>query len=191
MSWSSGAHRSWGQVPAGAMSAGQRFASGAGKYIQTGFHRSGTNFALNTYGLGRGKMGTLGRAFGLGFLGFDAYQGYQEGGTMGAVTNVAKGAAIHYAIGAVLGTAAAPLALAAAGAGLAAGAYAYNKYGSEIGRSVMVNSAQLEMGGGISDPYGNASTMRRRSLMAMHNSRLNGRVSMGNEAALTYTPYYR
>jgi hypothetical protein len=136
---------------------------------------------------------TFGRALGLGFLGLEAYRGYQEGGMMGAVGQVAETAAINYAIGAVIGTGALT-ALAATGlvAGAAYGTYAYNKYGSEIGRSYMLRHTQTEFGGGgVPDQFGTAATMRRRSMAALQGSRINGNMALGNEAALTYTPYFR
>jgi hypothetical protein len=129
-----------------------------------------------------------GRALGFGFLALEAYSGYQREGVWGAAKGVATGAAYSYAFGAVLGSAALPVtALAAAGAG----AVMANKWAAGKGASYMKGQRNLEMGGAVNDQFGNVSTMRRRSVMALNRSRIGGGMGIGNEAMRQYQPYFR
>lgn len=117
-----------------------------------------------------------------------AYSGYQEGGVMGAIGGV--GESILWssgirAVGAVTGPlmyGVAPL----AAVGLAT--YALG----EAGRGHRKSLRTLEMGGGkILDALGSAgaATSRQRSMMALNNTHLNGRMAMGNEALIMHTPF--
>lgn len=190
----------WPQVPGSVRSAGSALKQGFAGYAKTGLHRRGMMEMTHAYGLARG-MSKMGRAFGIGFglleAGFGAYSGYQTGGVGGAVwgaaKGVAEGAAFTYGVGALLGGAAVPLGLTVGAVGLAAGgAFAYDQFSKETGRATALNAAKLEMGSGyVPDQFGQGATMRRRSMAALQNSRINGVMAMGNEAALSYTPYFR
>jgi len=72
-----------------------------------------------------------------------------------------------------------PVTLAAAAT---VGTYAYG----EAAHSYNKNLTHAEMGGNLVDPYGMNSTMRQRSLQALHNSHINGRMAIGNEAVLLH-----
>jgi hypothetical protein len=58
-------------------------------------------------------------------------------------------------------------------------------------REHAIKHATLEMGAPAQDPFGTISTMRQRSIMAIQNSRVNGRTALGNEAMLLYSGYNR
>jgi hypothetical protein len=133
------------------------------------------------------------KGLGTAFLGLEAYLGYQEGGVWGATKQVGAALAFQYGLGAMLGGAAVPVTLGLmAGAAVAGGIYAYNKYGSQVGRETMFEHSRIEMGGGpINDQFGTISTMRRRSMAALQSTRLNGTTALGNEAALSHVPYFR
>ena len=161
--------------------------SGAGKFLKSGMHRRGARWAMEGYGLGKG-MSMFGRAMGLGFLGFEAYAGYQREGAWGAAKGAVTGAMYSYAFGAILGSAALPVTLAAAAVG---GGLMANKYLAGKGRSTMVSHQRTEFGSGVSDQFGTVSTMRRRSVMALNQSRIGGGMGMGNEAMRQYQPYFR
>lgn len=182
----------WPKVPGSFTAAGGRVWGGAQSWMGTRMHARGVREVANFYGLAR-NMGKFGRVLGLGFLGWEAYSGYREGGAWGAAKNVGSSAATTYAIGAILGSGAvAGLAVAGAGAMALGGMYAYDQFAKETGRQQAIQHARTEMGSGfVADPFGTAATMRRRSIMALQNSRLNGTMALGNEAALTYRPYWR
>jgi len=159
----------------------------AGKYMGSSMHARGARWAAEGYGLGKG-MGMFGRALGLGFLGLEAYSGYQREGAWGAAKGVASGAAMSYAMGAVLGSAALPVAL---GVGAIGGGIMLNKFAAGKGRSTMLGHKRTEFGAGVSDQYGTVATMRRRSIMALNESRISGGMGIGNEAMRQYQPYFR
>jgi hypothetical protein len=151
-------------------------------------------------GKGFGKF--LGRWTGRAFLGASAYMGWREGGLVGAAGAVMEHGAITYAMGAgfkALGLSTAaldlalPLTVAAAGIGLdihaAMGGRTEDLTNLWVNR-YMKKHATLELSTPVVDNFGVAATMRQRSLAAIQNSRLNGRTALGNEAALTYKPYY-
>ena len=171
-----------------AASAGARAAGGgARKFLGSAMHKRGMRWATEGYGMGKG-MNMFGRAMGVGFLALEAYQGYQREGVWGAAKGVATGAAYSYAFGAVLGAAAAPVAI---GAAVVGGAIIANKAMAEKGASYARGQARTEFGNGVSDQFGTVSTMRRRSVMALNRSRIGGGMGMGNEAMRQYQPYFR
>jgi hypothetical protein len=53
-----------------------------------------------------------------------------------------------------------------------------------VGRQRQIRA--MEMGAPIADQYGTISTLRQRSLAAIQNSHVNGRMALGNEAALLH-----
>jgi hypothetical protein len=138
---------------------------------------------------------------GLGLIStlYEGYSGYQEGGALGAVGGVAKSMAMNYALGMAWSLAKGPalVALGATAAAVGIGAAATNQsvasFVSPLFRGQMrehaIKHATLEMGAPTVDPFGTVSTMRQRSLMAIQNSRVNGRTALGNEAMLLYRPY--
>lgn len=171
-------------------------------YLGSTTHKTGMRMLGEMYGIGQYKGKGMAKWLGRGFLGFSAIQGYAEGGFAGAMKNVAGDLAVNYAIGAVLGSLATPL--AAAGIGLGVAATAGAAYGLSTGLihspaqfvrpwvyEHMKKHTSLEMGTPTLDQFGTAATMRQRSLEAINNSRFNGRTALGQEAALMYSPYYR
>lgn len=177
-----------GIATSGAVRGAGRYAmSGAGNYLRSGTHLRAMSGVTRNYGLARG-MGGWGRAFGLGFLAFEAYSGYQREGAWGAAKGVATGALWSYGIELALGSAALPVAIGAAAIG---GGLALNKWAAEKGESYMKGKQNLEFGSGVSDQYGMAATMRRRSMAALNQSRISGGMGLGNEAMRQYQPYFR
>jgi len=118
------------------------------------------------------------------------YMGYQEGGIGGAIDAGIESAkiAVAWEIGAAaLGSAALPLAIGAAAVGGAAyGYYQFGEKAQKYGRKMR----KLEMGGEVTDRFGTMSTLRQRSLSALNNTHVNGRMALGNEAAIMHTPMY-
>lgn len=171
----------------GLRKAGRGVQGAARQYGSSAMHGRGMRFVKEGYGFGKG-MSMFGRAVGFGFLGLEAYMGYQREGVWGAAKGAATGAAYSYAFGAVLGAAAGPVALGALAVG--GGMYA-NKMMAEKGASYMKGQSKLEFGSSVSDQFGTVSTMRRRSVMALNSSRIGGGMGMGNEAMRQYQPYFR
>jgi len=161
--------------------------------VGSGLGRSYTNHGFLGRKLAGGwranKLAIGGNALGLAAMGYSMYQGYKEGGLVGAAKEGVIGAATW---GAVKGTwnyamGAGNLAM---GAGLgigavAAGAYGYYRAG-EAGQKYAKRLRNLEMGADIVDNFGTMSTMRGRSIDAIQSSRVNGRNGLGNEAALMH-----
>jgi len=126
------------------------------------------------------------KAFPLAMTGMFAYQGYKEGGITGAVGGVAESiaysAAFHY-MGATLSN---PLTwIVAGGAAVGVGAYAAGEKAQAYRRGMKT----LEMGANVVDPFGTAATLRQRSLMALQNSKINGRMGLGNEALIMHRSF--
>jgi len=194
---------SWGKVPGSIKGAGSTIKGGIQQYLGSAAHAKGMSWAAGGYGFGKDIASIqskgwryFGRGVGFAFLGYEAYAGYQRGGILGAATGVATQAAINYGIGAAWGAIGGTAALGAIGTAAAvaapiAGAWAYNKYGSQVGRETFMRHARTELGAGVADPFGTVSTMRRRSVSALNSSRLNGQTALGNEAAMSYSPYFR
>ena len=141
-----------------------------------------------------GKLGIAGRLLGPALTGAMMYQGYKEGGVMGALkegammgaTSFAWGAGMK-AAGAVLGGAAPFVAVAAVGAAVGYGTYKALEHGNQK----MKRMRRLEMGSPVVDPFGIGATMRQRSLSALMQSQINGRSAIGQEAALMHMPVMR
>lgn len=177
-------------------------------------HKSGIEWMkwnIGTQELPAGmKLGAriFSRGIGPAFMLWEAYQGYQEGGIVGAAKGVAKGFAYNYALGyasklaTVAGAKALGVAAVGAGVGLAGAAGYASLTGtslsnvlSPLARPWVHDYAKkfrnLEMGAPVADPFGTVATMRQRSIMAIQNSRINGRGALGNEALLLWSPYWK
>ncbi len=138
------------------------------------------------------KANFLGNAVGLAFVGYSAYQGYKQGGVVGATKEVGASAlswgAMRGGWNLLAGSAGSiPLAAGAAVAGLA---YGYYRFG-EAGQQYKKKLRNLEMGADTIDTFGTMSTLRQRSLSAIQNSHINGRMAMGGEASLMHTQFMR
>lgn len=163
-------------------------------------HQKGMKWTRETMGIGQGM---LGKALGWGFLGFYAYQGYKENGVLGAAGGIAQGLgesyAAGYAWGAITssGLGAGMLAGGAIAGGLAAGeiwsqgANIHQFLARPAVHAHMRKRAKLEMAQPIHDQYGNSATMRKRSLMAMRQSKITARGALGMEGSSNYIPYMR
>lgn len=142
--------------------------------------------------MGAGKLAFGMRLIGPAFIGVSAYSGYKEGGAFGAAKSVAKDAAIWGGIraagalakGAMLN----PVVLGgAAVAGLGYAGYKFGEHAQRHSRSLR----NVEMGGDVVDKFGTMASIRQRSLSALNNSHVNGRMALGNEAILMASPYLR
>jgi len=117
---------------------------------------------------------------------FFAYQGYQEGGTMGALGGL--GESMLYSAGfRMAGTMLAnPMTLTLGGlAAIGYGGYQLGEAAQRRGKGLR----ELEMSSDkIIDALGSAgaATTRQRAMMALNNTHINGRMAMGNEAALMH-----
>lgn len=148
-------------------------------------------------GVTRGLLGRAGGAAlrGLGGIStaYFMYQGYKEGGILGAAKegaySIAASTAFQY-VGAALGGAG--MAVVGGAAAIAAGGYASYALG-EAGRRHASGLRQLEMGqqdqmqAALSSA--GAATMRQRSVMALNNTHLNGRMSLGQEGYLIHRSF--
>jgi hypothetical protein len=165
-------------------------------------HRGGVDWVKMELGVGKhrhtkGALQTGGKWLGRGFVGLSAYMGYQEGGVGGAIAETGKHLATTYIMGAAMtalgGAGTVALGAGALGVGAAAAYVAGGGNLLDVARPWMRDharrSAALEMGTPLVDNFGTAATMRQRSVSAIQNSKLNGRTALGNEAALSYTPY--
>ena len=182
--------------------------------IRNRAHQQGIEWMKWNVGLGKlpAGIGTVGKVIGRGlgpvFTLWDAYQGYKEGGITGAAMNVGKNFAYTYAMGyaASLAGSVGATALGVATVGLGLGAAGVVGYAGMTGQSVAnvlsplarpwvhdyaKRFRNLEMGAPVADPFGTVATMRQRSIMAIQNSRINGRNAIGSEALLMYQPYFR
>jgi len=128
-----------------------------------------------------------GGALMLGMMAHDVYSGYQEEGLYGAAKGFGSSAltwgvmkAAAAAVGGVT------LGVAAVGVGAVAGGY-------EIGEASQAYAKRMrgvEMGAPVVDPYGSIATTRQRSLAALQNTHINGRMAMGNEGVLMHDNAY-
>ncbi|MAE81783.1 MAG: hypothetical protein CMB80_03525 [Flammeovirgaceae bacterium] len=134
---------------------------------------SSTALAVRTAGVGNAlvKAGTIGRAA-------------TAGGLAGWAWGIGLGG-----VGAVTATLLSPISLAVMGATAVAGQAAdFYERGTKAGmRERQVRN--LEMGAPVADPFGTISTLRQRSLSALQNSHVNGRMALGNEAALLHSSF--
>lgn len=167
--------------------AGRYAAGGVGKFLGGQTSKRAAGNTMRNFGLGKGMSG-WGRALGIGFLGFEAISGYQREGAWGAAKGVGSAALWSYGIEIALGSAALPIGIAA---GVAVGGVMLNKAAAEKGRAYGRSHRELEFGAAVSDQFGTVSTMRRRSVMALNQSRIGGNMGMGNEAMRQYQPYFR
>ena len=189
-----------------------RYGGAIRSYMGSQVHQAGMEWTKGLWGIG--QTSTLARWGGRAFLGFAAFSGYKEArakgrsGTWGAAKGVAVATAQNYVFGAGLralglgstaGTIAGGIAV---GAALQVGALTHMAQvgqGGGLGHLLarpavyqhMRRHAMLEMGRPTVDMYGTAATMRQRSLAAIQDSKLNGRVALSNEATLMYRSYFR
>jgi len=132
-----------------------------------------------------GGIGTIGRgAFKMLPLAsnlYEAYQGYKEEGALGAVKGFGRGVAMTMGIE-LLGPLALPAALVI-GAGV--GTYGYMNAAGKYGKKTRkLNMIQDQV-----DAFGTKATLRQRSLSALQNTHINGRMAIGNEAAIVHIPF--
>lgn len=169
------------------------------RYLNSSIHQAGVKSLKESLGIGFDKsfIGRTMRFAGPLMLGHAIYSGYQEGGLSGALMGGAEYAANMYMWGAGLKIAGIGLSglgvglgVGLAGAGLAGGlALGVSGIGPRqmlrpLVREHMERRSRLEMGTPIVDDYGSIATMRQRSIMAIQNSKINGRTALGNEASL-------
>lgn len=120
-----------------------------------------------------------------------AYQGYQQSGVLGAAKGIGESVAWNWGIRAAagaLGAGAATIGVATVGIAAAYGTYALGEAARKHAKSLN----QLEFGTSqIMDALGSAgaATSRQRSVMALQNTHLSGRMAMGNEAVLMHTSF--
>jgi len=139
-------------------------------------------------GFGRKGLTLAGRAAFPAFMALSAYSGYKQGGVFGAAKNVAIDAAMWGGIRAAFSMlTSAPV---IAGGMFVGAGYGYYKLG-EAARTHVRKLRNVEMGADLVDRYGTMSTMRQRSLAAIQNTHINGRMALGNEALLLSAPYRR
>lgn len=186
-------------------------AAAANKFINEGIHGAGWGFGFGKDALfnrstlagwkGAANMGkakiigrTAYRALGPALTIHAAVSGYKEGGITGAAKGIASTAAMNFAwsmgaqavssVGGSAMTVGVPLAVLA---GVGYGTYKALQFGNARVRK----QRNMELGSPIIDPFGNAATMRQRSLQALQNSQFNGRSAFGSEAALMHMPMMR
>lgn len=147
---------------------------------------------LGRLGKGGMKANWLGGTIGIAGTAYAFYSGYQENGVLGGVKNVGIQTAISGAFTGIIRSAGTtlgnPVAVGVATA-VAAGYAGYRLGEAGIAKAKRVRN--LEMGSDIVDVFGTMSTMRQRSLSAIQNSHVNGRLALGGEASLMHTPYMR
>jgi hypothetical protein len=126
--------------------------------------------------------------FGLLYTAGMAYSGYQEGGVWGAAKNTAQAGIENALFNVGLRAIGNPVTLGlAATAAIGYGVYRYGKAAGKYGKGIK----KVEMGAPFVDTFGTAATIRQRSLSALQNSHVNGRMAMGSEAALMHSPMMR
>jgi hypothetical protein len=142
---------------------------------------------------GAGVLRNMFRFLGPAITAYSVLKGYEEGGLKGAVTEGVGGLAWAYGIGRVGSMIFSPTAaLTVAGAGLAMTAAGVNPLSfaaRPYTRDYAKRHAKLELASPVVDPFGTVSTMRQRSVMAIQNSKINGRSMLGNEAIMGWKPY--
>ena len=153
--------------------------------------KAGTKTYLHASKLGGLKgMSVLGGAAMVGFTAYSAYEGYKEGGVIGAAKEVGTNALINAGFNIAL-RAAGLYGGMAIGVGTAAvigyGAYKYGEAAIRHKKKL----TNIEMGGNFTDNYNTVATMRQRSLMAIQNTHLSSRSALGNEAQFLHNPYLR
>jgi len=162
---------------------------GMGKFSST---RMAVTHGARQAGM-RGVGKILGKALpgglGLAATGYFAYSGYQEGGALGAVKGVGESIAWTTAFKLAGGLANPVIGGAAIVGAVGLGIYAYG----EASQAHVKKLRDIEMGGtgAIMDAIGSmpAATMRQRSVLALQNTHINGRMAMGNEALYMHTSF--
>lgn len=134
---------------------------------------------------GARAMAGIGGAINLGFMASSVYSGYQEGGVLGAAKELGTTAAIQVGLN-VAGVAVNALWPVALVAGSGALAYKVAENSRQYGR----NLRNISMGTPPIDVFGTMSTVRQRSLAALQNTHINGRMALGNEGLLSHNNIY-
>jgi hypothetical protein len=168
---------------------GKAFGQGVGRTLGFEYHK-GKNMGFMGHNMEKGMFGAGKLAFGMRALipamaAMSVYKGYQEGGILGA----AKEGAIEMATWGAFEAGAAVIgnpAMIAGSAAIAAGVGYYHL--GEASRKHRKRLRGLEMGGNLVDSFGTMNTMRQRSLAAIQNTHVNGRLALGNEALLLSQP---
>ena len=171
-----------------------------GRSIQMGAAESlGVVYKGQTFGtkaVSEGFMGLKGGAsfgkalpgvLGLGFTAIMAHEGYQQQGVWGATKGVAE-SALWSALPRLAGGLINPGTMAVgAVAALGYGAYQLG----EAGKAHHKRLRDVEMSVMSPDVFNShgAATMRQRSVMALQNTHINGRMAMGNEGMIMHTPF--
>jgi len=166
------------------------------KWLQGGGVRGGARALRQTLpafarqagarGIAKGAWGVIkhGGFLNAGFTAWNAIEGYREDGIVGAAKSVAIGGAIQIGMDYAMSTLAlgAAFDVAAPLAAIGYGAYRVGK--ASIARGKRYRN--LEMGTPFVDTFGTAATIRQRSLQAIQNSHIGGRMALGNEGALMH-----
>lgn len=160
-----------------------------------GVGRSSWNVARHTAkrtgarGVARFAGATAMKSLGVAGTALFAYQGYKENGALGAAMGVGESILYTAAFRAIGGAVFNPATIVAAG-GVLAGIGIYEA--GEAAKNYVKGLGNLEFGGehmmGALGSAG-AATSRQRSMMALQNTHLNGRMALGNEALLSHTSF--
>lgn len=135
-----------------------------------------------------GALGRLGmRAFWPALAIYNMREAYQKGGLSSALYVGGKEAVqvglteVAFAgAKSVLSSTGIGIGALAIGAGV--GGFAFGEASRNYGKRIR----NIELGGEVIDRFGQIATIRQRSLMALQNSHLNGRMALGNEAMLLH-----
>lgn len=158
-----------------------------------GFLKVGENEGfLGRLATGGLKANALMPAVSIGFTAYETYQGFKQGGFFGGMKAGVKSVAWNAITRGAMNTAAAVMGSAGLlmTAGVAGGLYGGYRLG-EAGIARMRKFRNLEVGSDIVDTFGTMATIRQRSLSAIQNTHINGRLAMGGEAALMHVPMMR
>jgi len=137
---------------------------------------------------GAGIGGFAFRALGPAMVGMGMYQGYKEGGVLGAAKSLSFDLSAWGAFEAGATLLLSPGMFAAST--IATGIYGGYKFG-EAAQKHRKRLRNLEMGSDLVDRFGTLTTMRQRSLAAIQRTHVNGRTALGNEATLLSNMYLR
>jgi hypothetical protein len=172
---------------------GKDFRRGVGEMAGFHYQKDAAGILRNTgflgrkmSGMGMKPLGMFGKAMtGLGLIWgiTDAVDAYREEGAWGAAKSGAGSLAMGGAFRVATGIAG--RALSGLGPVGVAAAAVYGTY--QLGEAAKVHVKRLrglEMGRDIPDRFGTISTIRQRSLQAIQNTHINGRLAIGNEAMI-------
>jgi len=135
-------------------------------------------------------MRGAGAALGAGFSAHAIYSGYKSGGISGAVRAGAQ-EAVGWAAYKMASVAFGGVSMTAMAGGAVALAGAYGTYKAlEYGRENYKSMKNTEFATPLQDPSGMGATIRQRSIAAIQGSQINGRVALGNEAALLHNMFF-